>query len=107
MPSMAMTPVGAQSPRGARNALAKAVKALRHLVGFEKAKQARETIVARRPVRQGDDLGEVRLVGGAKIGDVDATLRPAQSRHQGDEQHRGAIMAGVERRGDREPHEEW
>ena len=67
----------------------------RHLVGFEKAKQARETIVARRPVRQGDDLGEVRLVGGAKIGDVDATLRPAQSRHQGDEQHRGAIMAGV------------
>src|SRR5271166_3562297 len=66
-----------------------------HLVRVEQAKQARETVVARRPMRQIDDLGKARLIGAAEIGNVDATLRPAQSRHQGNEQHRRAIMPRV------------
>lgn len=47
-------------------------------------------------MRQIDDLGEGALIGGGEIGDIDASLGPAQRRHQGDEQHRRAIAPGVD-----------
>lgn len=47
-------------------------------------------------MRQIDDRGEIALVGGGEIGDIDAVLGPAPRRHQRDEQHRRAIVPGVD-----------
>jgi len=85
----------AQSPR-------KVGEGLGQLFRGEQAKQARETVVARREVRQIDDLSEILQVGGAEIGDT--WLRNAlrsKSETTSTRNH-----AAHWRRADREPHEE-
>src|SRR5208283_3353093 len=69
---------------------------LSHLLGIEQTEEATEAVVARRAVRQVDDLRQLGLVGGGEIGDVDAGLGPAQSRRERNEQHRRQIVARVE-----------
>jgi len=65
-------------------------------VWIEQAKQARETIMARRAMRQVDDLAKIALVRLGEIGNIHHALGPAQSRHQRNEQHRTAIVPRVQ-----------
>jgi len=46
-------------------------------------------------VRQIDNLRKIVFVGGGEIRNIHAGLRPAQRRHQSDEQHRCATMPRV------------
>jgi hypothetical protein len=52
--------------------------------------------MARRAVAKVDDLGELVLMGGSKIGETDTRLRPTQSRRQCNEQHCRKIVLCIE-----------
>ena len=69
---------------------------LGHLLGIEQTEEATEAVVARRAMRQVDDLRQLGLVGGGEIGNVDAGLGPTQSRRERNEQHRRQIVTRVE-----------
>ena len=69
---------------------------LGHFLRIEQTEQAAEAVVARRAVAKIDDLGKLVLVGGSKIGNINARFRPAQSRRQRNEQHRRQIMPRIE-----------
>jgi hypothetical protein len=69
---------------------------LGHLLGIEQTEEATEAVVARRAMRQVDDLRQLGLVGGGEIGNVDAGLGPTQSRRERNEQYRRQIVTRVE-----------
>jgi len=67
-----------------------------HFFRIEKAEDATEAVVARNSVCQVDDSGKKIFVGRREIRDLDATLRPTQSRRQRNEQHCRQIMTRVQ-----------
>ena len=69
---------------------------LRHLVGIQQPKHSAEAVVARCAVTKLDNFGKLLLVSGSKICDIDARLRPTQSRGQRSEQHCRKIVPSIE-----------
>src|SRR5271163_1505610 len=63
---------------------------------IEQTEQSRKTVVARRAVRQIDDLGQFLDMSGGKISIAHATLCSAKRSDQRNEKHRRAIMPRVE-----------
>src|SRR5271156_236182 len=66
-----------------------------HFLRIEQAEEAAEAVVARRAVRQIDDLRQLAFVGGGEIGNVDASLGAAQRRRKRNEQHRRQIVPRI------------
>src|SRR4029077_8846147 len=74
----------------------KTTENLGHLVGIQQPKHTAEAVVARCTVTKLDNFGKLFLVGGSKICDIDARLRPTQGRGQRNEQHCWKIVLRIE-----------
>ena len=62
----------------------------------EQPEQPAEAVVARRAMRQLDNLAKHLRIRLAKVGNIDRTLRPTQRRRQRDEQHRTHQMPRID-----------
>src|SRR3984957_13223694 len=88
--------IGRLKPHPLAQRLGEADECLGHVLRIEETEQAAEAVVAWRAMLKIDDLGKLSLVGGSKIGDIDARLRSTQGCRQPNEQHRRDIVPRIE-----------
>src|SRR5271166_187203 len=88
--------IGRRKPEFGAQRRLKPAEGPSHFLGIEQAEEAAEAVVARRAMRQIDDLGQLGFVRDGEIGNVDASLGAAQCRRKRNKQHRRQIMPSVE-----------